>query len=60
MALVPTEEKIETKARELADKHGPGWASVESEGSTDLETRAKSYWLKKAEEALKTERRNAP
>ncbi len=43
MALVPTEEKIETKARELADKHGPGWASVESEGSTDLETRAKSY-----------------
>jgi RecB family endonuclease NucS len=59
MSLLPTDEEIKTKARELADKEGLGWAAIEAEESSDRGGETKSYWLKKAEEALKAERRNA-
>jgi hypothetical protein len=59
MSTIPTDEEIERKARELADQEGLGWAAIESGESTDLDTGAKQYWLKKAEEVLKAERRNA-
>jgi hypothetical protein len=59
MSLVPTDEEIEAKARELADIEGPGWAAVNSEEGASKDTGTKQYWLQKAEEVLKTERRNA-
>ncbi|SCY98987.1 hypothetical protein SAMN02927923_03265 [Microvirga guangxiensis] len=59
MSLVPTDEEIEAKARELTDKDGPGWAAVVSEEHTQLETGTKGYWLKMAEGVLRAERRYA-
>ena len=59
LPLIPTKEEIEEKAREPADQEGIGRGAVVSEERTGQGTGVKRYWLKRAEYALKAERRNA-
>ena len=59
MSMIPTNEEIEKKARELAEQDGSNWSAAEAEEGSDPGIATKQYWLRKAEEVLKAERRNA-